>query len=295
MKVEQHRLAVAGQQHVGRFQIQVQQAALVSVVQGVGQAGADPADGMFVRLAGQQLQRRAFERQRRRRLTLQLHQGFRQPPAAALFGGAIVERRQHRIQTGAAEIRHAERPQAAFGKILHEIQRDNAGVLQARQREVLGDFQRGQLDHDRPIRKRWLRGQEYAAGRPAAQFAEQAKLAELFADLGKFKRGPVLKQSVAGQQQFQLRLQVRKTCEQLSGIDRFARFLAEPDLFADQPHGLGGFQRGGGLFGQELFDGQALPLAPLNAELASQLRTAIGAMGGFGREGSLGRRAFRRR
>ena len=48
VEVEQHRLAVGGQQDVGRLEVEVDQPALVGELQRVGQAGGDPAHRLHV-------------------------------------------------------------------------------------------------------------------------------------------------------------------------------------------------------------------------------------------------------
>ena len=48
VEVEQHRLAVVGDQDVGRLDVPVHDAALVGMGQGVGQPLADPQDGIDV-------------------------------------------------------------------------------------------------------------------------------------------------------------------------------------------------------------------------------------------------------
>ncbi len=49
MEVEQHRLAVGGDQDVRRLEVHVDQAASVGIMQRIGQAGGDPDDRLDVR------------------------------------------------------------------------------------------------------------------------------------------------------------------------------------------------------------------------------------------------------
>ena len=63
VEVQKHRLRVGGKEHVGRLHVQVHQAASVSVLQGVGQAGANPADGLDIRGPSEELTNRIPRRQ----------------------------------------------------------------------------------------------------------------------------------------------------------------------------------------------------------------------------------------
>ena len=51
VEIQQHRLAIVGQQHVGRLQVAVDDAAIVGVRQAVGQLAPDPQDRLNVGLA----------------------------------------------------------------------------------------------------------------------------------------------------------------------------------------------------------------------------------------------------
>ena len=48
VEIQQHRLAVGRQEYVRRLDVHVDQPAVVGVLKGVGQAGADPADRMYI-------------------------------------------------------------------------------------------------------------------------------------------------------------------------------------------------------------------------------------------------------
>ncbi len=65
VEVKQHRLAVLGQEDVGRLEVVVQDAALVGVGQSVGEALADPQDRLDVTHPRQLLQRAAALGRRR--------------------------------------------------------------------------------------------------------------------------------------------------------------------------------------------------------------------------------------
>ena len=48
MEIQEHRLAISGQQHVRRFDVHVNQTAIVCVLQAVGKAGPDRDDRIDV-------------------------------------------------------------------------------------------------------------------------------------------------------------------------------------------------------------------------------------------------------
>ncbi len=129
VKVEQHRLAVAGQQHVGRLDVQVHQAALVGIVQGVGQARADPADRLLVGRLLQKADGRPVGIGRRVEFALlgRQHLGNRQ--AAQPAGAADVQSVQDPRPARSAQKRHAQRPDVSLGKLLHQEQGHDVGVL----------------------------------------------------------------------------------------------------------------------------------------------------------------------
>jgi len=86
VEVEQHGLPVRGQEHVGRLQVQVNQAALVGELKGLGQANADPADGVDVRHLGQVLMAGPLNGKGDQRRLLRLGQSLLEAAARALPG-----------------------------------------------------------------------------------------------------------------------------------------------------------------------------------------------------------------
>ena len=132
VEIQQHRLAVGGDEHVGRFQVQVDQAALVSIVQGVRQAGADPADRLHIGRLIQQLPDRTVDGRRQRLRRLGLIESLHQMLAGALLGRQSSQPFQQLRQRRAAEIRHAQQAQVSRLVLLDRIERDDLRMLQTR-------------------------------------------------------------------------------------------------------------------------------------------------------------------
>ncbi len=138
VEVEQHRLAVGRQQHVGRLEVEVDQAALVGVLQGIGQAGADPADRLDVGGPGQGLPGRPpGRRDERRARPATRSEGLEQVLPGAPRRRHAPHRLEQLRQRGAAEVGHAQHAEAAGRVVLDGVERDDVGVLQAGQRQVL--------------------------------------------------------------------------------------------------------------------------------------------------------------
>src|SRR5207253_6189073 len=49
VEVEEHRLAIGGEQDVGRLEVEVHQAALMGVLESIRQGRSEPADGLRIR------------------------------------------------------------------------------------------------------------------------------------------------------------------------------------------------------------------------------------------------------
>jgi hypothetical protein len=70
MEIKQHRLAVRGKQDVRRFDVHVQQAALMSVLQAIRQTRTDRADRLNVRAPGNEVSQRFCGLRRDRQLNV---------------------------------------------------------------------------------------------------------------------------------------------------------------------------------------------------------------------------------
>jgi hypothetical protein len=137
VEVEQQRLAVAGQQHVARLEVQVNQPALVGVLEGVGQARAQPAHRRDVGEAGQQPARRAVAGDAQGQLGLPAVQRLQQVPAGAHRRRDRAQGEQHLGQGGAAEEGHGQHAQAPARQLVDEVDGHDVGVQQPGQRQVL--------------------------------------------------------------------------------------------------------------------------------------------------------------
>ena len=138
-------------------------------------------------------------------------------------------------QRGAAEIGHAQRAQAAGRVVLDGVERDDVGVLQARQRQVLAGLAGRELEDDRPVAQRKLAGQEDPALRSAAELGQEQEVAQRFAGRGKLRRDAARAQeALAVEQHLQLRPPLREAAEHL--LDRHFRtvLLAEAEFLVDE-------------------------------------------------------------
>ncbi len=214
------------------------QPTLVGVVQAIGQARANPANGLHVGGAVQKAQCRPGRGGQRDGLALGDLEQFDDVAAGALLQAAVFQVFEHVGPTVAAEERHAQGAQVLGRKILHQVQRHDVRVLQAGQRQVLVAAARGELDDQRPIGQRRLRGQENPADRASAQLSEQLKFAQRLAG-SRIGGGPGvrLEQSVAIEQRGEFVLPLRKAGEDFARGDHLAQLLAQADFLVDDPHG----------------------------------------------------------
>ncbi len=211
VEVQQHRLAVEAHQDVRRLDVVVQHAALVRVLQPVGQAGHDPRRRPVVVQAAQQVERgraRAAHGRLRgdflhlaraglarallcRRLDRSLDglQGPHQLLALRRPGVGRPQVLQDVGQAGAAEVRHAHGPQAGLAVLVDGVDGDDVGVLQLRQRLRFRSLRGGALDDDPPTGQVALLGQEDAGEGAAPQLLAEAEVEDLVARLGQRRDG----------------------------------------------------------------------------------------------------------
>ncbi len=65
--------------------------------------------------------------------------------------GPVRARRQQPRQRHAAEIRHAQDAEAALDIVLGPVKRDDVGMLQPSEAEMLLAVARGDFQHDQPL------------------------------------------------------------------------------------------------------------------------------------------------
>jgi hypothetical protein len=132
VEIQQHGLGLGRQQHVSGLDVEVDQGALVRVLQCVGEARHDPARRVRKRGALQEAAHAAGEVGR---------------PPRPLEGAQEVAPRSPRRRSGgqraqqlgkrqAAHVGHAQRPQALAGERLDEVQGHDVRVLQAQRARV---------------------------------------------------------------------------------------------------------------------------------------------------------------
>ena len=186
VEVQEHGLAVGREQDIRGLQVQVHQPALMGVMQGIGQAGPDPARRLDIRGAGEERPGGPPHGPGRRRLGLVLaEQHVEQMLPEPLVRGRIVHRQEQLRQCGAPEIGHAEHPQVPIGVVLHRIERHDVGMLQAGQRQVLLAPAGRDLQHDRPVGQGRLDRQEDPAVGTASQDGQQREVSQHLTHFGK--------------------------------------------------------------------------------------------------------------
>ncbi len=208
IEVKQHRLAVAADQDVRRFDVPVEDAAIVGVLQTLGQPGHDPGGGLQVGVTSQQLQK---GRQGDRETGRQARQNPRTAPSlspcllvslspclfhrratnnAQTLHELLASARQLRVvpqslenarQAGAAEVGHAHRSQARLGILVNRVDRHDMRVLQLGQRLRLVPFDAGYLEHHGPAGQIRLFSQENSRERASAQLVPQPEAEQLVA------------------------------------------------------------------------------------------------------------------
>ena len=187
VEVQEHGLTVGREQDIRGLQVQVHQPALVGVMQGVGQAGPDPARRLDIRGAGEERPGGTPHGPGRRRLGRVLAvQPVEQMLPEPFVRGRLVHRQEQLRQCGAPEIGHAEHPQVPIGVVLHRIERHDMGMLQACQRQVLLAPAGCDLQDDRPVGQGRLDRQEDPAVDAASQERQQREVSQ---DLTLFGKG----------------------------------------------------------------------------------------------------------
>ena len=142
------------------FAVEMHEAAVVRILQGLRQTRSDPADCLYVRGPGQKLPRGISGRQVDAGSGLGLVQGAHEVLSCALAERLRRKCRQELRQRRAAKIRHTQGPQIALRVFQHGEQRHDVGMLEPGEREVLLPGPWRQLEDDRAVGQRRLPGQE---------------------------------------------------------------------------------------------------------------------------------------
>ena len=214
VEIEQHGLAVVGQQDVRRLQVTVEDAPFVGMGQTIRQPSADPEDGMDIahafKLSQKIADRRGFLRglsvepecgcggslvQRltrprtggpvRRRLAVV--QGADQDLARGRRGRARADRAQDVGQGRRTEVWHAHR-RKIFGTV-HRVDRHDVGVLEPGQGLRLAEDVGGNLQDDAAAGEARLLSQIDAAEGPLTQLLKEPETEKLLAWFGETTHG----------------------------------------------------------------------------------------------------------
>ena len=208
---------------------------LLRVLQGVGQAGAEPANCLNVRGARQEAPSRAIRRHRRQIARCCAIERLQQIVSRAPAGRQIPQDGKDPGQRGAAEIGHAQRAQIALRMILHAVERHNVRVLHAAEREMFAPVLRRHLHHHGAPGQRRLRRQENPATAAAPQFLLQLKITEHFTRIGKsVRRRRLFEQLMAIQQDLKLGAPLGKALQNVRRGKGLAVFPAQANLFVNQ-------------------------------------------------------------
>src|SRR5947209_13578295 len=113
------------------------QSSLTSIIECVGQTGADPAYGVNETRACQKTERWSRAGKGGCALRPRVGQTLDNLPAGAIGERATMKALQNDGPGRSTQVWHAQRPQILLGKILDEIQRNDVRMLQAGQGEVL--------------------------------------------------------------------------------------------------------------------------------------------------------------
>ena len=210
---------------------------LVRIFQCLGETLADPTNGLDASGLLQEVTHGAARRFRQGRNGLGLIQGVEKILALPLLARSVGEGRENPRKTGAAEVRHAQGPEMAVRKLLNGIERDDVGVLQWRQAEMLGTVARDDFQHYGAVGELSLGGQEDHPAAATTQFFEEPKFTEWLAGAGKSGHCDRLEQMPAFEHGGQWPAPLRKPCEHGPCAHLFAVPFAETDLFVNQ---LGG-------------------------------------------------------
>ncbi len=161
----------------------MQDAALVGMLQRLGQPGPQPGDRAGVGPPGQG---RPGRRPRAVGVGLEPVQGRDQLGARARAGDGRIG--QGPRQGEPAEIRHAEQMESPRRVGAIGVDRDDMRVLQSGQGLGLARAEAGDLDHDGSIGQSSLLGAEDAGERPAPQLIDEAEAGDGLARLGEDPR-----------------------------------------------------------------------------------------------------------
>ena len=209
------------------------------LVQGISQAGDDPADSLDVgRLLEVSPVRPIRVRAGTVPLRVNLVDDFEKVTAPAVFRGNLEQCCQNPRQARPPEVGHAERSEPAVGKRLFREQWDDVRVLQPRQREMFVVIKSTDFQDNQSVGQSWLLRQVGLSRRTATQLSNQAERAEHLADLG--KHGGVGKrpqQAITVEEDLELFLPLRVPARDLGRRHILARFATETDLLVDQADG----------------------------------------------------------
>ena len=292
VEIEEHRLAVARQENVRWLDVHVHQAAVMSVLEAVGEAGTDPGNGLDVRGAGERPAIRPLARETDRQRLLGLVESARSGPSPERrVRWTIREQLQKASQGRPPRIRHAEDPLVARRQHLLGIKRHDVHVLQPRQREMF-----------------LLAGRSSPSGRPAgrpASFARRGRRVptprgrarpragtrpELPPHSGKWARSvPAASDAGSRGATSSSARHLREPIHDLGQIDLQAGFLTQANFFMDQAQCCLGTELGMAV--EKCLGGRLLPPPPGGHHLFHEPRRERGGAGTGGVAGVEAKRA----
>jgi hypothetical protein len=282
VEVQEHGLAVGGEEDVGGLEVEVNQAALMGEVEGVGEGGGGPADRLGVGDAGEHLAGGAVGGGRCR--LLDAVDGVEDVAAGALVQRHGGEGFKERGEGGAAEAGHAEDAEVAVGVVADGVEGDDVGVLEAGEGEVLSALERGELEHDGSVGEGGFGGEEDATVGAAGELGEEVEVADGLAGGGEAGRraGGFEELVMTVEHQAERAGPLGEAAEQVVLDGLLAGGEAEAVLLVDQLDGGVGLGGEVGVEGEELLGGWTLAGAPAAAQLAGEVEAELlgGARGG---------------
>ena len=184
VEVEQHRVAVGGDQDVRRLDVAMQNASRIGVVQRLGESGDGPTDGLRIGHRREDLPRGTLRGRRGVAFRLDAVDVGEEIGPGAWFRPRFSTFAQQGGQSGSAQESHHDHLKGVAvdhrrGQNLDDVRM--AGPSQ--QQGFLGD-PRGDLHHDEAVVEVGLLGEKHLGERAPAQVGDQAIGADLVVDLG---------------------------------------------------------------------------------------------------------------
>ncbi len=245
VEIQEHRLAIARQEHIRRLDVHVHQAPVMGVLEAVGEAGTDPGDGLDVPGPGERPAVGPLVGEADRQGLLGLVERLDQLLPGSSLERTIAEQFQEPGQGRSPQIRHAEDPQVPGRQHLLGVEWHDVHVLKTCQREMFLLRAGRDLEDHGPGGQGVLRGEEDPPRRPPSELGQESEPAQDLAHSRKGHGGPLrLHQALAVEQDFELRPPPRESVHDLGRDDLEPRFLTKANLFIDQPQCRLGAQLG---------------------------------------------------